>query len=289
MKPGIPGISRSGISALEKICLAGFLFVVVIGSQAVYDAVQAPSLTGASSATSPEFMRVFDGGFHSTFGSFAWISTMPEVLGVYFQGNMQYLRDLDFVNGVDPKLSYPYAFSVITLPAIVRLPDRNAIATAIGERGLANADPDWRIPYYLAAHEYLDMKDTAAALTYYDIAAHTPGIPAYAERFALNFSLLPDDRAKVMSLWASIYETTNDQALKERAAAYIARLQIFNYLESAAQAYKDRYGIFPKTLGNLVAKGIIKQIPVDPFGFTYAIDASGKVGIDPTELPSYLK
>lgn len=277
------------LSLTLKMLMAFVLFLAVIGSQIAYDATRAVLPSGASSSFSPEFVRVFDGGFHSTFASFAWVSTMPEVLSVYFKGNTQYLRDLDFVNGVDPKLSYPYAFSVITLPAIVRLPDRDAIATAIGERGLANADPDWRIPYYLAAHEYLDMKDTAAALRYYDIAAHTPGIPAYAERFALNFSLLPDDRAKVKSLWISIYETTDDQALKERAAAYIARLQIFDYLELAARAYKARYGVFPKTLGDLVAKGIIKEIPPDPFGFTYAIDAAGKVGIDLTKLPAYLK
>ena len=269
---------------LKTLFLAAF-FIAIIAAQLGYDATKTTFPQTASAGFSPAFMRLADLGFHSTLGSFAWITTMPEVLDVYFHGNTNYLTDLAYVNAVDPKLSYPYAFSVITLPALVRLPDRNEIAVAIGARGIANADPDWRIPYYMGADYYLDLKDTASALKYYDIAAHTPGIPAFAKQFSLNFSLLPDDRTKTKAVWESIRDTTNDAAVKARAQAYIDRLDIFDYLAAAARAYKTKNGKFPSDLQTLVTAGVIPGIPPDPLGFGFKLNDDGSVGIDLTKNP----
>jgi hypothetical protein len=275
--------------SISKSILLVVLFVAIIASQIAYDATKISLPAGTASGISPEFVRLADMGFHGAVGSFSWIQTMPEILDLYFRGNTKYLADLDFVNQVDPRLGYPYAFSAITLPALVRLPNHDAIAVAIGARGVRDADPDWRIPYYTAADYYLDLKDTASAIRYYDIAAHTPGIPAYAKQFALNFSLFPDDRAKTEALWVTIRDTTNDETLKERAQAYIDRLQIFTYLEAAAQAYKTRYGHFPATLDDLVAQGVIPEIPPDPFGYGLKINEKGVVELDLTKPPAYLK
>jgi hypothetical protein len=276
-------------SSISRATILVLLFCAIVSSQVGYDVVKVSLPPGTASSVSPEFVRLVDMGFHGAAASFLWIPTMPEVLGIYFEGSTQYLADLDYVNSVDPKLSYPYAFSVLTLPALVRLPNRDAVASAIGARGLANADPDWRLPYYLAAHYYLDLNDMAAAAQYYDLVARTPGIPAYAARFALNFDAMPDTRAKAEALWASIYETTNDEVLKQRAAEYVARLEMFDALEAAARAYKLKYGAFPATLEDLVSKGILAQLPQDPFGFTFQIESDGTVGLDLTKMPEYLK
>jgi hypothetical protein len=275
--------------AISKTLILFLLFGAVVAAQAGYDTRAVTLPPGTASAVSPEFVRLVDMGWHSTVGSFLWIPTMPEVLGIYFQGSTRYLTDLAYTNAVDPKLSYPYAFSVITLPAIQRLPNRDQVALAIGQQGVNQGDPDWRVPYYMAADYYLDLKDTQSALRYYDIAAHTPGIPVYAARFSLNFGALPDDRTRTKALWASIYETTNDESLKQRALAYIARLNIFDYLEAAVRSYKAKYGTLPGSPGDLVARGIIQEVPQDPLGFMFKIEDDGTVGIDLTQLPSYLQ
>ncbi len=74
---------------------------------------------------------------------------------------------------------------MLTLPAVPLEddPQELAQAQAIGEQGIANGDTDWRIPYYMATNEFLYDKDDRAAAKYYDLAAQTPGIPAYAQRF----------------------------------------------------------------------------------------------------------
>jgi hypothetical protein len=261
------------------------LLAAVICIQVGYDATKTSLPAGEESGLSPELVRLADMGFHSTVGSFLWANTMPEILDIFYNGRTEYLADLDYLNKVDPKLSYPYAFSVLTLPAINTLPNRDAIAIAIGKRGIENADPDWRIPYYVATDYYLDLKDEKDALYYFDIAGRTPGIPDFAARFALNFGAIPNVRDKAIGIWTTIRDTTSDEATKERAQAYIDRLLMFNYLEAAAKQYKTKYGVFPKTLDDLVSKSIIPQIPLDPFGYTFSILSDGTVGIDQTKQP----
>ena len=171
------------------------------------------------------------------------------------------------------------------MPIINNLPNRDAVAIAIGKQGIADADPDWRIAYYTATDYYLDLKDDKDALYYFDIAGRTPGIPAFAQRFALNFGAIPNVRDKAIGIWETIRYTTSDPGAKERAQAYIDRLEIFNYLEAAAKQYKAQFGAFPKTLDGLATKKIIPAIPPDPFGYTFAIQSDGTVGIDQSKPP----
>ena len=283
------------LGAISKTLILVLLLLVVVVLQYDYDLSRPAVPASLASYTSPEFIRLVDGGFHSTVASALWAGTMPEILDL-FAGKTEYIPDEAYVNAVDPKLSYPYAFSVLTLPAI---PKKNwsddasdTLALAIGRQGIANADPDWRIPYYMAIDYYLDTKDRASALQYFDIAARTPGVPEYAERFALNFGIGTNERAKTEELWATIASSTNDEATRERAQAYVVRLQIFDYLESAARAYKTKVGVFPTSTLELVTAGIIPAVPPDPFGFTFIFRDGGQADIDlnapPTVAPQTL-
>ncbi len=261
-----------------------FFFAAIIFFQYEYDSV-AISNSSVSVKPSPDFIHVIDLGFHAPVASFTWISTIPEILDLFFHGKTDYISDLDFVTSVDPKMSYPYAFSVLTLPALTTYPNVVSIANAIGARGLATADPDWRIPFYMATNYYLDLKDRESALRYYDIAARTPGVPSTTQRFAINFSAGFDTRTQMKSLWITIRDTTNDDFTKRRAQAYIDRLNDLDFLEAAAKQYKATYGMYPKTPEYLVSKNIIPQLPQDPFGFSFIIKSDGSAMIDVNNPP----
>jgi len=172
------------LGARAKTVIIILLLLVVVVLQYDYDLSSRSAPAPLASYTSPEFIRIVDMGFHSTVASALWAGTMPEILDL-FRGRTEYLADEAYVNAVDPKLSYPYAFSVLTLPAIPSADftgdASDTLALAIGRQGILNADPDWRIPYYMAIDYYLDDRDEAAALQYFDIAARTPGVPEYAE------------------------------------------------------------------------------------------------------------
>lgn len=282
-----PLASRSAKTAIVILLLA-----VVVLLQFQYDraAAAAPPIPpGSSSDVTPLMIRLADMGFHPAVASFIWANVMPSILDL-FNGRTEYLSGLAFVNGVDPKLSYPYAFSVLTLPAVPTkdYPDGVAESIAIGKEGLANADPDWRIPYYMAMNYYLSLHDEKAALIYFNMAAQTPGVPQFAERFALNFAVGTDQRAKAEQLWATIASSTNDVYEQHRAEAYIAHLKILDYLAAASKAYKDKFGVYPTSTQALVVKGVIPSVPKDPFGFTFLIKPDGSPAVNYKQLPSYI-
>jgi hypothetical protein len=270
-----------------KIVLLLFLFVAIVFFQYRYDAA-AVSTSPASVRLPPAFVRIIDMGFDAPMASFVWIGTMPEILDLFFNGTTKYFSDFSFTVGVDPKMSYPYAFSVITVPSVRSLINAVQTANMIGERGLAVADPDWRIPFYMATNYYLELHDKVDALRYYDLAARTPGVPSTTERFAINFSIGFGSRDQTKALWETIRDTTNDAFTKNRAQAYIDRLDELDYLEAAAKQYKAAYGTYPKTPDDLVTKHIIPQIPQDPFGYSFLISPNGTATIDVAHPPANL-
>jgi hypothetical protein len=267
----------------------GLLLALIALLQLEYDATKLALPASSAQTVSPFMVRLLDMGFHPAVASFLWATTMPEILDLW-RMKTEYFTDLAFVNAVDPKLSYPYAFSVLTLPAVPAADDPQAVAQAdaIGAQGIANGDADWRIPYYMATNEFLYAKDDIAAAKYYNLAAETPGIPAYAERFSLNFGIETDQRQKTEQLWETIKDSTNDPDEKARAQAFIDHLQDFDYLDAASVLYKKEFGVFPTSTAELVAKGIIPSVPADPFGFTFIIQKDGTSAIDLNTLPTYM-
>jgi hypothetical protein len=275
-----------------KITLISFIIIALIGSVAFFQFMYDLNSVSASSVgynLSPQLTHFIDFGFDPQITSFSWITNMPEILDLFNNRDIQYFSDLNYTTGVDPKMSYPYAFSVITLPMIKSLHNSYDIANAIGENGIKFADPDWRIPFYMATNYYLGLHNKEEALRYYDLTSRTPGVPSTTQRFAINFSIGFGSRDYTKSLWETIRDTTKDEFLKERAQAYIDRLNDLDYLELAAKQYKNIFGVFPKTPDDLVSKNIIPELPKDPFGFNFIFDANGVASIDvahpPVNLP----
>lgn len=279
-------------SRLARSILLVLLLLLVVLLQYEYDAAK-PSVAqapGSDRGVTPLMVRMADLGFSPAVASFLWITTMPEILDL-FRSHTEYFSDLAFLNGVDPKMSYPYAFSVLTLPAVPKraLPNALTDAMAIGQQGLQHADPDWRIPYYMAMNYYLGLNDQKDAQIYFDMAARTPGVPQFAERFSLNFGIGANQRETTKELWTTIRDSTNDPFTKARAQAYIDHLNDLDVIQTAAAQYKQRYGTYPTSTEALVAKGILSAIPQDPFGFTFIINKDGTSGINLNELPSYIQ
>jgi hypothetical protein len=277
------------LGTAPRIIFLALLLGAVVGLQFSYDLAKPAAGASLSGAVPPSMLRMVDMGFHPAVASFLWAATMPEILDL-FRGRQGYIADLAFLNAVDPKMSYPYAFSVLALPIVPKavFPDAVNASFAIGRDGLANADADWRIPYYMAINYYLELKDKKDAQWYFDIAARTPGVPSFAARFALNFGIGSNERQKTEQLWETIRDSTNDEFTKARAQAYIDRLTMFDYLEAAVKVYRQKYGAYPATPDDMVTKGIIPSVPQDPFGFTFVINKDGTAGIDLTKLPAYI-
>jgi hypothetical protein len=259
-----------------KIVIVIFLFIGVIYTQLFYDA-QRTNAPLVQTPLPPAFFKAFDLGLNSALASFLWINTRTE-MPFFREGYEKFRNDFNLVTSLDPKFSTPYAYTLIVLPN-TNYPDKFNTAVEIGLRGVRNADPNWKIPLYLAITYHLYLHDNMNAAKYFDLAARTPGIPEIVWRFAVNYGILPSLRAQTEQIWKVIYETADDKFMKERAKAYVTHYEILDFLESAVASYKKKFGVYPQTIDDLIAKGIIKSVPPDPFGLNFAIYEKGVVGI----------
>ena len=221
-------------------------------------------------------LKRIDLGLHSATAALLWINIIQKIGGF----NNLYTRftdDTRIINNVDPKFSYPYAFATLIAPSISPAKINDVIE--IGKRGVRDAAPDWRIPYYLGVTYHMALKDRANATKYLDIAAHTPGAPGNIKYVAANFGALNNAREQTKQIWIALYENSNDELVRERAKAYIVHIEILNILDQAIRAYKNQKGKSPQKIEDLVRAKLIKQVPIDPFGFIYTIDDKGKLHV----------
>ncbi len=260
-----------------KVSVVFLLLAGFISAQFFYDS-QKMARPSVNFSFPPFLYKSLDLGLHSALASIIWIDNRLDILALS-DNNKKFLDDFNLVSYLDPKLSAPYAFTVLVMPSSQKYSGRVNTAIEIGRKGTLEADPDWRIPFYVAVAYHLYLKDKGEAAKYFDIAARTPGVPLATKRFSENYLSL-NYGEQVKQIWRTVYETAKDKETKERARNYLIRIEMFDILEQAGKVYKMKFGIFPKMMNDLVASGILSEIPQDPFGYTYHFLEDGRIQVD---------
>lgn len=262
---------------LKKILALVFL-VGILFSQYAYDAHRLKNPPAQPETPSLDSVKTFDLGLHSAVAGYLWVTQTISELPFLKYGYEQFAKDFSLVNALDPRFSFPYYFTVLVLPN-TRYPGRVDASIAIGERGVREADPNWRVDFYLATLYHLEKNDRLNAAKYFDLAATAPDAPFYIKRFSINYGIAPNVREQTRRVWQAIAENTKDDEIKARAENYVKRLDEFDFLELSARVYKKKYGKLPEKIGDLIKGGILNAIPPDPFGFEFFIYPDGTVGI----------
>ena len=258
-----------------KSLLIVILFACIIVAQYFFD-------VGRKKTTNPQpfvwptpVVKAADLGLDAAASDYVWLSMIQYYGGGRSDGFEKLDDYIKLANDLDPKFSYPYAFGTLILPGEGMTEE----AIKIGERGVNESDPDWRIAYYMAITYYIKLDDTKNAAKYFDIAAKTPGAPDTIQIVAANFGTRPDIREQTKQIWISLYETSDDEVVRKRAKAYIEHYEILDVLEQAAKIYKDKKGIYPADVSDMVSAEILRYVPEDPFGYKYYIDEQGRARI----------
>lgn len=260
-------IKLQNLQSFLKI-LTVFALLIAVGATQYYFDIQKKTRPRIVPTIIPvEIIKMVDLGLHSAASSLMWIYTVqqatdhPEELPGLIQN----------VNKLDPRFGYPYAFGALILPAF----GMKNQAIEIAKRGIANADPDWRIPYYLATTYHIFLKDRKNAALYFDLAAKTPNAPENIKIVALKYGTGKNAREQTKDIWKSIYENSNDELIKESAKTHLIQIETTELLEKAVSIYKQKLGKYPKSINDLVGVKIIKAIPPSPFGLEFYLGKDG--------------
>lgn len=257
---------------MKKLVLFFGLISVIAASQYFFDIVRLRRPELPVTLLPYQAIKLSDLGLHSAAAGLTWVRAVQNLFTLGTKNYLLLPDYLNMVNNLDPRFSYPYAFGALVLP------DFNFVdeAIKIGERGLREADPDWRIPYYLATTYHIFKHDRISAIKYFDMAAGTINSPDSVKRVALNYGVAPNLIQQSKQIWISIYETSEDDLIRDRAELYILHYEYIELLEKAAEAYKKKFGKYPQDSDQLVVSKILKEIPKNPFGFEYTIDSRGR-------------
>ncbi len=245
------------------------LLVAIIATQYRYDVQKRERPPVPPTIIPAQAIKISDLGLHSAVASLMWVYTIQQVT----ERPDKLFKLIENVNMTDPKFSYPYAFAALVLPDITGSPEK---AIGLAERGIKDADPDWRIPYYLATTYHIFFQNREKAAFYFDLAANTPGALDKIKNIAYFYGTAPNIREQTRQIWLSIYENTNDELVREKAQNYLVQIELLNALDKAVLFYKQKYGKYPQTMEDLVIRKIIKEVPVSPLGLKFLID-NGRV------------
>lgn len=263
---------------MKKAFLAG-IFILMLSAivilQIFSDKEKAKAIYSEPIVLKSTMIRLSDLGLHNAAADLLWLSSIQYFGGADSKTNEKMSDYLFSATELDPQFSYPYAFGVLILPMVNQMNQ----ALELGQKGVDLHLADWRIPYYMATTYFINRNDTVAATKYFDIAANTKGAPENAVRIAARFGSSSDKRDQTIQIWQGIYETTNDEVVKERAKKYLIHYQTLDILDQAIQYYYNLNKKYPVSISDLVEAKIIDQIPINPFGFKYII-IEDKAGIE---------
>ncbi len=218
-------------------------------------------------------------GFDNLIADWYWLNAIQfygggDPYGKYFQLTSM----MDNVTIINPKFYYPYIFSLLVLPN-ENMSDQ---ALSIGERGRKNFPDDWQIPYYMGAVYHIEKKDYQNAGKYLEIASQKKDVLPIAKLLAGIYYQKADQREIAYNIYQVILETSTDEYTKQRASLFLKQLELETFLEDMAIEYKNKYGVFPNQLTDLVTKKILTEIPNSPLNRELIIDPNtGKVNEKP--------
>lgn len=212
------------------LAIAALLIVSLSGSillSALLDGRTAHARTEAEWLFLPEgrHLRPMLIGFHAVAADLLWIQIVQYV-GSHFETDMKFpqlAKALNVVTSLDPHFLEPYRLGGLYLLYLARQPEA---ALSLLEKG-AVVNPDrWELPHDLGRYYYLDARDDAQALRWWERAAKLPGRPDYLPRFVARLQASTGHAETALELWLELYRTAQNEYMRSLALQEIERLKM---------------------------------------------------------------
>lgn len=184
------------------------------------------------------------------------------------------LNTLNASTDLDPYFLDPYYFGNANLTwegGLVK--ETNAFL----EKGMTHRDWDWMLPFFIGFNHFYFLQEDAKASEYLMEAFRRPGASPMLASLATRLAYKGKRTENAIIFLEEILKRTEDEVLRRHYEKRLEALKAILFLERAVGIYKDRFGREPSDLKGLIERGIINQLPEEPYGGEFYIDKDGSI------------
>ncbi len=191
---------------------------------------------------------------------------------------------LDITTTLDPKFTIAYRFGAVFLtekpPGGPGRPDQ---AIALLEKGMRHDPAKWQYAHDLGFVYYWSLHDYRKAAAAFQRGANMPGAPWWLRSLAAIVWGKGGDRETSRRLWMQIYETADNEWLRNNAQLRLAQLTALDridYLEAIIADIARGTGVRPRSWDDVIRAGRLVRSPMDPAGTPFVLDPeTGRVTV----------
>jgi len=135
---------------------------------------------------------------------------------------------------------------------------------------------DWYLPFFAGFNSAYFLKDYQSAAKFYQKAAELTGEPLFATLTGRYMQKSGQTELAIIYL-TTMVKSAKNPAIKKSYSIRLKALQGVRLIEIARDSYLQITGRLPVTVEQLAVSGQLREIPVDPYGGKFYIEADGKV------------
>jgi hypothetical protein len=223
---------------------------------------------------SGKYLKPASFGYHALLADFIYLWSIQYYGDPAFQPRMEYLKHTyDLITELDPQYMDAYHMGALFLFN----EGRNAKAgLELLDEGLRKNPAKWALPMDAGYYCMMMLKDKELAYEYFVKASTIPGAPRGAKSIAASLRFKLGDRKAALALWSEVYDVAATSSERQNAFQHVHDLTVLidlDTIHAAISAFHGRFGRMPLNLEQLVSRGFLKQVPVDPEGNRYEYDA----------------
>ena len=193
---------------------------------------------------------------------------------------------LDITTTLDPRFNIAYRFGAIFLTeAFPAGPGRPDLAVELLQKGVRQMPEKWEYLMDVGFINYWWLRDYEEAAIWFQRASEIPGSSWWLQSLAANMLTQGGSRAASRLLWQQMYETADNEWVRNEAARRLAQLDALDQIDLYARvvaAFEEREGRLPSSWQDMIAADLLNGHPVDPAGHQYLLaQRTGVVTVSP--------
>lgn len=185
------------------------------------------------------------------------------------------MAEIDLSTSLDPYFLDPYYFANAIITHNQKLIPRVSLLL---ESGAKKRDWDWELPFYAGFNYFFYLNQPVKASELLMEAARRPtNKSSLLSTLAARLAYQGEKTKNAIIFLKQMLASATDESVKDIYETRLQSLEGIYIIERAAEIYRERFQERPKAVTQLVTMGILKKLPIDPYGGKYFFDKNCKV------------